>query len=147
MKWYRKLAASRLPDFVIGPDYLRRWWVIPRNRFFNIYLHQFLHSDEDRALHDHMYANVSILLEGTYKEHSIAQGGVHRVQTYAAGNWKFRWPSQAHRIEIEPGTETWSLFITGPRVRDWGFHCPKGWRHWKAFVDDRNHGKVGKGCE
>jgi len=61
----------RPPDFVIGPSempYLRRWWIIPRNRFFNIYLHQFLHSDDDRALHDHMYINLSILLRGRYIE-------------------------------------------------------------------------------
>jgi len=35
----------RKPDFVIGragAPYLERWWVIPRNRWFNIYLHHFL---------------------------------------------------------------------------------------------------------
>ncbi len=43
----------RKPDFtVIGQGteevpYLQRWWVIPRNRWFNIYLHKFQHSDDD----------------------------------------------------------------------------------------------------
>ena len=48
--------TRRPADFVIGGaerPYLRRWWVIPRNRLFNVYLHQFLRSDDDRALHDH----------------------------------------------------------------------------------------------
>lgn len=36
------------PDFVIGDDYLRRWWVIPRNPYANVYLHEILHSDEGR---------------------------------------------------------------------------------------------------
>jgi hypothetical protein len=59
---------------------MRRWWVIPRNKFFNIYLHHFLHSDDDRALHDHPWWNVSILLRsGSYVEHTIAAGGVGRA--------------------------------------------------------------------
>lgn len=148
MSWWRDIAARRPPDFVIGPDYLRRWWLIPRNRFCNIYLHQFLHSDEDRALHDHMYVNLSILLEGQYLEHRIRQGGVHQATLYKAGQWKFRLPRQAHRIElVAPYSECWTLFLTGPRVREWGFHCPQGWRHWKDFVDQRDHGQVGRGCD
>lgn len=50
------IAKRRPPDVVIGGDaspYMRRWWVIPRNRRFNVYLHHFLRSDDDRALHDH----------------------------------------------------------------------------------------------
>lgn len=34
-----KRFLARQPDFAIGPTdapYLLRWWVIPRNRFFNI---------------------------------------------------------------------------------------------------------------
>lgn len=30
---------------------------------------------------------------------------------------------------------------------EWGFACPKGWRHWRLFVDERDHGKVGRGCD
>jgi hypothetical protein len=148
MIWWRKVASHRQPDFVIGPEdspYLKRWWLIPRNRFLNIYLHQFLVSDDDRALHDHMYFNVSYLLEGVYVEHTIAQGGVQYQRQYGPGDLRFRLPWTAHRIEV--AHPCWSLFITGPRVRDWGFHCPKGWRHWKDFVNDRDHGKVGRGCE
>ena len=61
----------RKPDFIIGPKdapYLRRWWIIPRNRLFNIYLHQILRSDDDRALHDHPWINCSIILKGRYME-------------------------------------------------------------------------------
>jgi hypothetical protein len=148
MKWWQRLSQSRLPDFIVGEEpkpYLRRWWVMPRNALFNIYLHQFLRSDDDRALHDHMYFNVSFILEGMYIEHTIAQGGVNYQKSYYAGNLRFRLPWTAHRIEID--SPCWSLFITGPRIRQWGFHCPKGWRHWKEFVSDRNYGKIRKGCE
>lgn len=142
----QRLAESRAPDFVIGDDYLRRWWVIPRNRFFNIYLHQFLHSDDDRALHDHPWWNVSLLLNGTYTEHTIPAGGVNVRTVYSAGDLKFRPAKAAHRVELHAGA-CWSLFITGPVIREWGFHCPAGWRPWKQFVDSRDTGKIGRGCE
>jgi hypothetical protein len=79
-KFFKSIADSRKPDFIIGgadEPYMLRWWVIPRNRFFNIYLHHFLRSDEDRALHDHPWLNCSWLLDGRYTEHTIAAGGVN----------------------------------------------------------------------
>jgi hypothetical protein len=148
MRWFEKIERRRKPDFIIGGadhPYLLRWWIIPRNRFFNIYLHKFLRSDDDRALHDHPLLNVSYLLAGGYVEHTIPQGGVQVAKKYAAGDLKFRRAVAAHRIEIDK--PCWSLFITGPVVREWGFHCPAGWRHWTVFTDARDRGSVGRGCE
>lgn len=146
--WYARIEQQREPDFIIGgkdQPYLKRWWIIPRNRWFNIYLHKFLRSDDDRALHDHMYINFSYLLKGQYVEHTIAQGGVHHSKRYKAGVFRFRLPTTAHRIEVDQ--PVWSLFVTGPRVREWGFHCPAGWRHWTLFVSERDKGDIGRGCE
>jgi hypothetical protein len=39
-----------------------------------------------------------------------------------------RMPWSAHRIELPVGSPTWTLFLTGPVVRKWGFHCINGWR-------------------
>ena len=53
--WFKTLCSGR-PHFLISDQadpYLHRWYVIPRNRFLNLYLHKFLRDDEDRALHDH----------------------------------------------------------------------------------------------
>ena len=150
MKILQLPPEGRDPDFVIGPKdapYLQRWWLIPRNRWFNVYLHHFLHSDDDRALHDHMYFNVSVLLRGRYVEHTIRQGGVGHAVERRAGTLAFRSPWRAHRLEILPGEQCWTLFVTGPRIRNWGFHCPKGWRRWQDFVDARDSGQVGRGCE
>lgn len=145
------IAERRPPDFVVGADnpdgaYLRRWWVIPRNRWFNVYLHQFLRSDDDRALHDHRYVNLSILLVGAYWEHGVRQGGVHVRTRRGPGDLKLRLPWAAHRIEVaEP---CWTLFVTGPVVRNWGFHCPdKGWIDWQTFTADGKPGEIGPGCE
>src|SRR5882757_3663924 len=100
------IARSRAPDVLIGKEddtYMERWWVIPRNRVFNIYLHHFLRSDDDRALHCHPWMNCSILLQGRYTEHTIAAGGVHHRAEYTAGTIKFRSAKYAHRIELTDG--------------------------------------------
>src|SRR4051812_18802461 len=88
----------RSPDVVIGSrdnPYLLRWHVIPRNRFFNIYLHKFLRDDDDRALHDHPWASCSIILKGGYIEHQP-----ERSFRRKAGWFYFRKATQAHRIEL-----------------------------------------------
>lgn len=148
-KWNWRIP--REPDFIIGPHdapYLRRWWVIPRNRFCNVYLHNMLRDDDDRALHDHPWWNVSIILKGGYLEWLSHRGDP--VNCIWRGPWSFvfRKPTCAHRLTTGQGTgPSWSLFITGPIVRQWGFHCPKGWRIWTEFVDARDSGQIGKGCE
>lgn len=193
VKWLWRLvrhhADERVPDEIIGhnarwrsrrPDgepvnrpFLLRWYLWPKNRFCNAYLHQFIRNDEDRALHDHPWCNLSILLAGQYIEHTILDGGVHSRQTYRAGALKFRSPWSAHRVELtethcaypdctcdfQPGScragladraprlpawveydtrkaPSWSLFVTGPKMQEWGFHCPAaGWRSSHKFHD------------
>ncbi len=143
-------AFRRAPNVVIGGQerpYLLRWWLIPRNPVFNVYLHCFLRSDDDRALHDHPWASLSVLLRGCYVEHTIEQGGIEHHATLRAGDWRFRWTGRlAHRIEIE--APCWTLFVTGPRYREWGFHCSKqGWIHWQRFTKAGAPGEVGPGCD
>lgn len=149
-RWATRQMFRRAPDFVIGePDrpYLRRWWIIPRNRFFNIYLHEVLRSDDDRALHDHPWWNCSIVLAGGYVEHVIRAGGIEAAIERRAGAIKFRWARAAHRLEVKAGHRAITLFITGPRIRHWGFHCPKaGWVHWQTFCAPADKGQVGRGC-
>jgi len=163
-RWFiARCHAQRPPDFIIGADsqggpYLLRWWLIPRNRLFNVYLHHFLRDDDDRALHDHPWMWCSILLEGAYIEHTIDRGGIHRRQLRRAPSIKFSMPSRPHRVELLPliteyGQEHWrqpcmTLFITGPICRQWGFHCPeRGWVHWKQFTAEGKPGEVGQGCD
>jgi hypothetical protein len=141
--------SRRAPDIVIGgPDnpYLRRWWLIPRNRYLNVYLHEFLRSDDDRALHDHPWVNLSVLLRGVYWE--WRETGIPDLvvcDTYGPGDWVFRRSGRiAHRIEVDQ--PCWTLFITGPRYREWGFHCPKGWVHWTKFTAADDPGQIGQGC-
>ena len=166
--------SADLPDEIIGPGYrwrknsgqppghlhkpfLRRWFIIPKNRWCNIYLHQFMRDDEDRALHDHPWLNMSILLRGEYLEVMGDRAGLRPIVGNLRGVLRrpfrpvFRRAATAHRIKLfgenEPGgpRPVWSLFITGPVLRKWGFHCPKGWVHWKDFTHDKY--QPGKGCD
>jgi hypothetical protein len=123
-----------------------RWWWIPRNKFFNIYIHRFLHDDEDCALHDHPWWSCSFILDGDYFEH-FQNETLYR----GTGSLTFRLPKTAHRISLprhagDQPIHAISLFLTGPTMRVWGFHCPKGWVPWDKFVDARDHGAVGGGC-
>lgn len=135
---------QRTPDFVIGdPDnpYMRRWWIVPRNVGCNVYLHEILRSDDDRALHDHPWDNTSMLLIGSYIEHT-PEGAFMRE----AGSIVTRLATDAHRLEIPEGGRAISLFITGPKIREWGFHCPAGWVHWRDFTAGPNGETIGRGC-
>jgi len=136
---------KREPDFVVGgrqAPYMLRWWVLPRNRFFNVYVHMFLRDDDDRALHDHPWASLSLLCRGTLTEVTHDS-----IKTILAGEWSFRSATLAHRLVVPPQKECpITLFITGPRVREWGFHCPKGWKPWMEFCGIGDKGTVGAGC-
>lgn len=141
-------GLAREPDFIIGgpgDPYLRRWFLIPRNRALNLYLHEFIRSDDDRALHDHPWANLSVLLRGSYLEHTISAGGTHHHRRLVAGQVRLRRPTAAHRVEITDGP-CWTLFITGPTVRAWGFHCRRAWVPWQRFVAHDDRGSIGAGC-
>ena len=169
--------------------YLRRWFLTPwrplqrrlreraeanptrRNRTAarvvgwlpNLYLHEFLRDDDDRALHDHPSWAASFILAGAYVEHTIAPGGVHHRVQHDAGTLRFLGTRHAHRIELlrwavensdpivqlsDPPAPCWTLFLFGPTVRDWGFHCPeRGWVHWKDFTAANKPGEIGPGCD
>ncbi|KQM65813.1 hypothetical protein ASE75_06175 [Sphingomonas sp. Leaf17] len=145
MKAWSQGVMAREPDFVIGPaedPYLRRWWILRRNTGCNVYLHEILRSDDDRALHDHPWANTSMLLDGRYVEHT--PGG--KAALREAGWIGTRAAEDSHCLEILPGERAISLFITGPKVREWGFYCPKGWVHWRDFTGGVNGELLGRGC-
>jgi hypothetical protein len=130
-KWADGIMVSRPRDFEIGVNYLRRWWVIPRNYFSNVYLHEMLGPDDDRALHDHPWPNTSVVIRGGYLEHT-PEGVFERHE----GEVVHRPADALHRLELLPGVErTVSLFITGPKVREWGFMTDAGWVHYKDFVE------------
>lgn len=147
--WLPRLLSGQ-PHQVIGdqPDpYLLRWYVIPRNPLFNVYLHKFLRDDDDRALHDHPWWFVSVILHGGYIEHTESPERAmvlrcrsalfdrrspwrHRSVAYRPAEWRHRVALPHGRNaagavdESVPRVPCWTLIITGRRSRTWGFWCP-----------------------
>lgn len=58
---------------LIGEVYLKWWWLLSLNVKwgFNVYLYKFMKLDEDRVLYDYLWWNLSILLNGRYKEYML----------------------------------------------------------------------------
>lgn len=94
---YKGVAMRRPADQAIGAGpYLLRWWLFgtsktlddhgekqPRRPFgLSVYLHCFLRSDDDRALHDHPWSYVTVLLFGRYEEHRDEDHIAYDVQDY-----------------------------------------------------------------
>jgi len=144
-------SLKRPPDVVIngnenGEEYLRRWHLIPRNRFMNIYLHHFVGDDPGRDFHDHPWGSLSVCLKGRMIEsYDRRRSGVfgqnvyHRTRTIRPGSIHYRKATFLHRIDqVLKGT--WTLFITGPKIREWGFlhaipyNNIDKWTHWKEYL-------------
>ena len=112
---FMRVQEIKLHD---GSVYLVRRFILPRNQWFNIYLHTFLKSDDDRAYHDHPWYSVSFLIRGKLTEHVLYESK-HRVRKFIP---VFRTPTHRHRLELM-SKKAITLFITGPRIRNWGFWC------------------------
>jgi len=124
----RFLSCRRITG-LDGSDYLVRRYLLPRNKLLNIYLHRFLGSDDDRALHDHPWYSISCVLKGRLIEHR-SDGSTREIRR---GKIAIRSPRFQHRIELPDGETAKTLFITGPVVRTWGFVCPQGWISWREY--------------
>lgn len=124
------------PDVDIGPGYLHRWFLLPRNRFFNIYLHRFLAPDRG-DLHDHPWDSVSLCLKGAMREQTL--GGYNFIRP---GTVVFRRSSALHRIDFVAGT-CWTILVTGPRKREWGFLAGNRWIPWHRYHIARTADRVG----
>lgn len=147
--------ATKTPYFHLvndeGDPYMLRYWLVPYTYkgshsedgcgpvgFFQrplawmfqklgiaIRVHCIMRSDSDRAVHDHPWDFVTVLLDGAYYEHRpVYDDGLYAgdsLTRYEAGSILFRRAADLHRLELPEGQMVWTLFITGPRKQSWGF--------------------------
>ena len=118
------------PDQVLtrpgGGEYLHRWHVTPRGEGPAVYLHRFLGDDPDPRCHTHPFASISIILRGSYREHTrhrhnSGHFGPETVTVRTEGDVIFRDTRDAHRIKMFHGIPVTTLFFTGFRTEPWGF--------------------------
>jgi hypothetical protein len=135
------MAAGVAPSQELhnGVDtYLRRWYLERSRETGNAYLHNTLRSDYDAELHDHPWDNLTVVLRGVLLEEvATPAGGTIRIER-PQGTVVFRAATDAHRLVIEE--PTWTLFLTGPKAREWGFLHESGWMHNQDFFRMRGYG-------
>jgi hypothetical protein len=125
---------------------MERWFIIPRNRYFNIYLHKFIGDDDARALHDHPWWSLSLLIKGSLYEYTKNDltNSAYNVTPIERWAVTFRHAKYAHRLSLKSKV-AWTIFITGKNKHEWGFHCPNGWQHWSTMTDKKGN-QIG-GCK
>lgn len=153
--WKLLLAAWRAfyvysEIWIAGVLYMRRWRLMPA-WLPGVRLHNILVGDDDRALHDHPFSFVTIILRGGYWEHLVDGSRTW----HGPGSILFRQAEVFHRIElgrdyiasvdfafddiafIEGDRPAWTLVFRGPYRRQWGFLTKDGWVHNNKFVSKR----------
>ena len=133
-----------------GDTYMIRYIVL-KNRFCNIYIHQFLRSDRD-DLHDHPWHFMTYLVRGAYKEWKYNKKTGRDDITFRSVKYNrlvFRKATDQHRVEVyhdlkqhEKDKAALTLFISGPILREWGFikevnRGPlryRSWIHWRKYL-------------
>ena len=128
-RFIRRVSRSKPGEF-IGPldkPLMTRFYVIPKNPVFNIYLHH-IHRSDEGDLHDHRAANISVVLKGRYYEQVFAARPVDgnayprlRVTVVDRLQPRFRWAGTPHRLILLHG-EVWSLFFKFPHTQNWNFY-------------------------
>jgi hypothetical protein len=95
------LLLQRRPHQVVGPahaPFLLRWFVLPRNRFLNVYLQKFTASDDPEVAHDNPWFFLSLVISGSYIEHTAGGPRTRRRASVVLRSASFQ-----HRIELPVG--------------------------------------------
>ena len=145
LKLLERLGRKRIVmDRVENEPYLERYYLFlkDRKRFpFNIFLHKFLKSDPD-DVHDHPWPYATVILKGGYWEwipHFDTVGrktGEYQVWR-GPGHFRVSKANSFHRIELDPDITAWTLFMPGPKQRDWGFLVQNTWIQWEQYLKQR----------
>lgn len=143
--WLEQIGRKRvIMDRINNEPYLERYYVFlkDRNWFpFNVFLHKFLKSDPDEV-HDHPWNYATFILKGGYWEWVPVfdrQGQMtgEIAKWRGAGHFRICDANSYHRIEIDPSTETWTLFMPMWKRKDWGFWTRKGWVQHEQYLHSR----------
>lgn len=103
--WNQKLGDPNNP-------YLYRW--VADFDLFSIRLHKWVCGDDPRHLHDHPWNFIVWVLKGSYFDVSK-----DKRELMNAGKICFRKALHAHTVETKG---CWTLVLTGPEIRRWGFY-------------------------
>ncbi|ACK71709.1 conserved hypothetical protein [Gloeothece citriformis PCC 7424] len=143
LKWLEKLGRKRIIYDRQGKfPYMYRYYLIFPDKIseeenarqipFNLMLHKICLSDPD-DLHDHPWWYATLILKGGYWE-ITSQGRFWR----GPGHFRISTAQSLHRIEIPSNSDgSWSLFLRGPKIREWGFIQDGKWIYHKDYLKAR----------
>ena len=118
--------------------YLTRYYLLFKDRPswfpFNVFIHNFHKGDPD-DLHDHPWPYFTFILRGGYYEHT-PKGRYWRGRFHC----RLALSTSLHRIELRPDCDTWTLFIPGLKVRDWGFVDKGTWKQHEQYLTEKYKG-------
>lgn len=160
MKWCERTGRVMKITGSAGADdvYLIRYYVI-QNRWFNVFIHQFLRSDRD-DLHDHPWDFVTYLVRGAYTEnkwsddfqwvesirrHNYIYNDYMRPVRLKKNTLVFRRATDQHQVVVDEDLKekdkdkaALTLFISGPTKREWGFirkeNSKRTWIDWRTYL-------------
>ena len=145
LKLLNRMGRKRIVmDRVENEPYLERYYLFlkERERFpFNVFLHKFLKSDPD-DVHDHPWPYATLILKGGYWEWIPIFDSVGRktgeIQHWRSpGHFRICSATSYHRIELDPNITAWTLFMPGPKQREWGFLVKNKWVQWQEYLQQR----------
>ena len=111
--------------------YVIRWRL--ETPWFSIRLHHWLASDDDRAKHDHPWSFVTFVLRGGYTDASPS--GDEHLKAPAV---RYRDATHQHTVFPDAGG-AWTIIITGPIVRKWGFWVNGKFRKANKYFSSFGH--------
>ncbi len=126
------IERAKLTPYIHLPGYMERYYLVPPTEpgGAGVRLHHILRSDADRHRHDHPFDFTTVLLRGHYVE-DTPQGR----RAHAEGAVLHRKAEDLHQLVLPEGRTVWTLFIHGPRRKEWGFNVDGTWVKWTDYLD------------
>lgn len=123
---YRFFTVTRLGG--PGCRYITRW-VIDLGPLGSLRLHHWYGNDDQRAMHDHPWGFLTLVLWGSYDDVThcpdceLPWGPTEHIDHLRAGSIRWRSAEHAHTVRT---TGAWTLLWTQPKRRYFGFLVRRG---------------------
>lgn len=112
-----------------GSPYLIRW--VLNLGLFSIRLHNWLDCDDMRYKHDHAWWFITYVISGGYWDMG------EDIELMDKGSWAYRRAEHKHCVNVY--TPTWTIMLTGPESRKWGFWVNGKFKKANKYFFEQGH--------
>ncbi len=110
--------------------YMDRWVI--NCGLFSIRVHHWRKSDDKRYFHDHPWWYLTLVLSGSYID--VSPNGKDIMS-----RWRMAFRPALHRHTVEINSDVWTLLITGPEIRKWGFWVNGKFKKANKYFFEQGH--------